>query len=90
MKGFSSDKASVMVGCNNSVLSRIRKATDNKVFDLGCVSHIASLAASQMVKALHLPIEDLLIDTYYFFHRRYISLHKYNGKAWGLNLMLYI
>ena len=68
IKGFSSDTASVMVGKHNSVLSRVREATDNHVFDFGCVSHIANLCANSLTKALHFPVEDLLIDTYYFFH----------------------
>lgn len=64
--GFSSDTASVMVGKNNSVLSRVREATNGRVCDIGCVSHMANLCANSLVKALNMPIEDLLIDTYFF------------------------
>ena len=68
IKGFSSDTSSVMVGKNNSVLSRVHDATENHVFDFVCVSHIANICANSLTKALHFPVEDLLIDTYYFFH----------------------
>ena len=46
----------------------MREATENHVFDFGCVSHIANLCANSLTKALHYPVEDLLVDTYYFFH----------------------
>ena len=32
-----------MVGWNNSVLSRVWEATNQQVFDMGCVSYIANL-----------------------------------------------
>lgn len=67
VRGFSSDTANVMVGVQNSVLSRVCEATNNQVIDFGCVSHITNLCANSLVKALHYPVEDLLIDTYYFF-----------------------
>ena len=66
VKGFSSDTASIMVGLRSSVLSRVHEATNNQVIDFGCVSHVANLCANSLVKALHYPDEDLLIDTYYF------------------------
>lgn len=70
IKGYSSDTANVMIGKKNSVLSRVRKATNDNVFDFGCVSHLASLCANALVKALPVPVEDILVDTYYFFHKR--------------------
>ena len=57
-----------MVGVRNSVLSSVREATNNQIIDFECVSHIANLCTNSLVNALHYPVEDLLIDTYYFFH----------------------
>ena len=74
MKGYSSDNANVMLGKYNSVLSRVREKTDNQVFDLGCVSHIANLCTGEMVKCLHEPVEDLLVDTYFWFDKRFVIL----------------
>ena len=64
--GFSSDTANVMVGKNNSVLSRLHEATHGKVYDLGCVSHLANLCANNLVKTLPVPVEDIIVDTFYF------------------------
>ena len=69
VKGFSSDNASVMVGKRNSVLSRVRDVTKQQVFDIGCISHVANLCATALVKCLHEPIEDLLVDTYFWFDK---------------------
>ena len=44
----------------------MRGVTGNKVFNLGCVSHMATLCAYIIIAALHQPVEDLLVDTYYF------------------------
>ena len=67
--GYSSDNASVMTGKTNSVLSRLREKNP-AVFNLGCVCHLANLCAQAGVKALPLPVDDLLIDVYFhFFHR---------------------
>lgn len=73
MTGFSSDTANVMVGKDNSVLSRVRKATKGRVYDLGCVSHLANLCANALVKALPVNVDEILIDTFYFFHGRFVS-----------------
>ena len=69
VKGFSSDNASVMIGKRNSVLSRFREATKQQVFDFGCISHVANLCAVALVKCLREPVEDLLVDTYFWFDR---------------------
>lgn len=66
--GYSSDNASVMTGKSNSVLSRLREKNP-AVFNLGCVCHLANLCAQAGIKALPLPVEDLLVDVYFhFFH----------------------
>ena len=80
VKGFCPDNASVMVGSRNSVLSRVKNATKQQVFALGCVSHVANLCAVALVKCLHEPIEDLLVDTYFWFDKsssRKEDLHEF-------------
>ena len=69
VKGFSSDNASVMIGKRNSVLSRVREATKQQVFDFGCISHVANLCAVALVKCLREPVGDLLVDTYFWFDK---------------------
>ena len=73
IKGYSSDSASVMVGKNNSVLSRVREKTERSVFDLPCVSHIANLCAGQMTRCFGSGVEDLLINTYFWLDKRLVS-----------------
>lgn len=63
---FMSDNCSVMTGKNNSVFTRIKEKTPS-VFDFGCVCHLANLCAVAGVKALVLPIEDLLIEVFFSF-----------------------
>ena len=58
-----------MVGKKNSVLSRVQEATNNQVFALGCVSHVANLATRALIKEIPQPVEDLLIDTYYYLEK---------------------
>ena len=84
IKGFSSDTANVMVGKHNSVLSRVREATDNHVFDFGCVSHIANLCANSLTKALHFPVEDLLIDRHILF---FSWKFKETGRVQGVSVI---
>jgi hypothetical protein len=58
-----------MVGKKNSVLSRIRLQNPD-VIDLGCVCHLANICCQGGIKALSMPVEELLIDVYFhFFHR---------------------
>ena len=64
---YSSDNANVMIGQDNSVLSRVRQANPN-VYDLGCVCHLANLCTKDGIKALSLPVEELLIDVYFHFN----------------------
>ena len=64
--GFASDSASVMVGKQNSVLSRVRECQP-KVFSLGCMCHLAALCATAALKKLPVSVDGLLIDIYYHF-----------------------
>ena len=67
VKGFSLDNASVIVEKRHLVLSRVRDVTKQQVFDIGCVSHVPNLCTTALVKCLHEPIEDRLVDTYFWF-----------------------
>ena len=59
-------------GKKQLVVSRIREK-EPSVFDFGCVCHLANLCAVAGVKALALPMEDLLVEVYFNFYHRYIS-----------------
>ena len=72
--GYASDTASVMVGRNNSVLSRIKQKNPD-VFSLGCTCHLAAICATAGLKKLPVSIDNLLIDIYYHF--------KYSAKRWS-------
>ena len=58
-----------LVGRKNSVLSNIRKVQP-QMFDLGCVCHLANIVCQAGVKKIPLPVEDLLIQTYFHLHHR--------------------
>lgn len=63
-----SDNANVMIAKKNSVQSRIQEQNPN-VYNLGCICHLANLCAQAGIKTFPVPIEDLLVDTYFFnFH----------------------
>ncbi|XP_052072307.1 uncharacterized protein LOC127710472 [Mytilus californianus] len=64
---FMSGNCSVMMGKNNSVMTRIKEQSPD-VFDFGCVCHLANLCAVAGVKALPVSIDDMLVDIYYHFH----------------------
>lgn len=62
--GFASDSANVMVGVNNSVLSRIR-SKQRDVFSLGCLCHLASLCATSALKTLPISACGSVTDRYF-------------------------
>ncbi|XP_060556756.1 uncharacterized protein LOC132717332 [Ruditapes philippinarum] len=66
MIGYSSDNAPVMIGANNSVLSRVREQQPN-VVNIGCVCHIMSTCTQYAVKKLAMPVEEVLQDTFTHF-----------------------
>ena len=72
--GFSSDNCNVMIGRNNSVLTRVRAMNEN-VFDMGCVCHLANICVSKAVKTLPLPVDDLLTDVFFHFFHRYAYMY---------------
>ena len=55
---FIRDNCNTMVGKKNSA-----------VFDIGCVCHLANLCTVAGVKALPVPVEDLLVDVFYHFQQ---------------------
>ena len=57
-----------MLGKHNSVLSQVQDKIDGQVFDLWCICHIVNLCVGAVVKNLGLPVNDLLIDIFYFFN----------------------
>ncbi|XP_061897879.1 uncharacterized protein LOC133646469 [Entelurus aequoreus] len=66
---FNSDNANVMKGKHNSVVSRI-KDMQPSLIDMGCICHLVQLATGWGIKALHQPIEDILISIYAHFDIR--------------------
>ena len=56
---FISDNCNTMVGKRNSVVTKIKEKR-SAVFDIGCVCHLANLCTVAGVKALPVPVEDLL------------------------------
>ncbi|XP_052212161.1 uncharacterized protein LOC127831212 [Dreissena polymorpha] len=64
--GYSSDNAAVMIGNNNSVLSRIRGKVPN-VVNIGRPCHIMSTCTQYGVKKLGVPVDELLHDVFTHF-----------------------
>lgn len=62
-----------MTGRHNSVVTRIKEKCP-AVFDFGCVCHLANLCTVAGVKALALPVEDLLVEVYFHFFHRYYNI----------------
>ncbi len=66
--GFSSDNCNVMIGKNNSVLSRV-KSQAPYIYSVGCPSHLVNICAKTAAKELSMSPEELLIDIYYYFEK---------------------
>ena len=56
-----------MVGMRNLVLGRVR-SKQPKVFNHGCLCHLAAVCAVAALKNIPISIENLLIDIYHFKH----------------------
>lgn len=65
---FSSDNASVMMGKNNSIYTRIAKSSPD-VYPVGCACHLAHLCAKRAANQLSVDVEQLVIDLYYHFDK---------------------
>ena len=77
MIGYASDTASVMVGKNNSVWSRLLRKQP-KLFSLGCLCHLGALCAAAALKKLPVSLDELLIDIYYHFKHSSKRWHEFN------------
>lgn len=75
MIGYGSDRASVMVGKHNSVLSRVREKSP-KVYDMGCICHVINTCLSYGLKKLPSSVDELLVDVFYHFEHRYCEVKK--------------
>ncbi|CAC5413355.1 KCNT1 [Mytilus coruscus] len=76
--GYSSDNCNVMIGKNNSVLTRVQEKSQN-VFNVGCVCHLANICAQKAVKTLPLPVDELLIDVFFHFYHSSKRKEEYNS-----------
>jgi len=65
---FSSDNASVMLGRNNSIYTRIAESNQD-VYPVGCACHLAHLCAKKAANQLSVDVEELVIDLYYHFDK---------------------
>ena len=67
--GFASDGANAMLGRHNSVKTRLMEKQPN-LFVIHCICHVAALCASHACSdAIPNEVEQLLRDTYNFFHQ---------------------
>ena len=66
---FVNDNCKTLIVKRNSVVTKI-KAKNSAVFDIGCVCHLVNLCTVAGVKALPVPVEDLLVDVFYHFQHR--------------------
>jgi len=73
---FISDNCNTMVGKRNSVVTKI-KEKNSAVFDIGCVCHLANLCTVAGIKALPVPVEDILVEVFYYFQHRLLNLKFY-------------
>ena len=69
------DTANAMVGAHNLVLSRVHTKKP-KLFFYGFLCHLAALCAVATLKKLPVSIDELLIDIFYHFAKRY---SEFNG-----------
>lgn len=65
---FSSDNASVMMGKNNSIYTRIADSNP-EVYPVGCACHLAHLCAKKAANELSVNVEQLVVDLYYHFDK---------------------
>ena len=65
---FGTDSAAAMTGKYKGVWSFIRKENPN-VFLAQCCCHLLHIGADRGCQALDAPVEDLVIDVYYYLHK---------------------
>ena len=72
--GYASDRANVMMGCNNSF--RRLETVNTNIFVMKCICHSAHLVASNACTKLPRQTEDFIRDIYSFFNH---SAHRLVG-----------
>ena len=65
---FSPDNAAVMIGVKKGVAAYIRQKQP-KIFVLGCVCHLLNIASEKASSKLGFPLDQLIIDIYYFLEK---------------------
>ena len=70
---FTSDTCNVMKGARGGVIAKLR-SVEPKIIDVHCICHLVSLCVKSAVKGLPLKVDDLLVDIYYHFRNRVVSL----------------
>ena len=69
---YSLDNTISMSGKNKSLLKLIKDAHSEfpqKIFDVGCLCHLAHLCAQKGAKTLSMQVDDFVIDLFYHFKR---------------------
>ena len=69
---YSLDNTISMSGKNKSLLKLIKDAHSEfpqKIFDVGCLCHLAHLCAPKGAKTLSMQVDDFVIDLFYHFKR---------------------
>lgn len=69
-----------MKGNKNGVIAKIREKSPG-VIDVGCICHLANLCCKAAFKNFPLCVDDLLVDIYFHFDKRYVSKHYRNFKS---------
>ncbi|XP_011664027.2 uncharacterized protein LOC105438204 [Strongylocentrotus purpuratus] len=83
---LSSDNASVMLGKHKGVAAYAKEQNAN-IFIAGCSCHLIHLAAQKGSQKLKFPLDDLLVDVFYYIdksslrHQAIIRLQKEHGVA---------
>jgi hypothetical protein len=72
-----SDNCSVIKGRNNSLVTRIKEKAP-AVFNSGCMCHLANMCTVAGMKPLALPVEDLLVEVFHFYHSSNLK-ERYKG-----------
>jgi len=71
--GFVSDSCNMMIGSQNSVLTRVKEKQPN-VFNIGCICHLENLCELARMKALSVSVDDFFVDIYFDFDQSVNSL----------------
>ena len=70
---YTSDTCIVMKGARGGVIAKLC-SVEPKIIDVHCICHLVSLCVKSAVKGLPLKVDNLLVDIYYHFRNRVVSL----------------